>query len=99
MKELDTEFHLIIYRACRSKALRHICRGLSGHTLKCRLAGIHAPDIARHARLGRARILQALRGNPPAGLDRAIALHLAQVQKDIPAHLTRPRQTPVAGPG
>jgi DNA-binding GntR family transcriptional regulator len=99
MMELDTEFHLIIYRACRSKALYHICRGLSDHTLKYRLACIHEPDIARRARKGHARILQALRRNEPADLDRAIALHLAQVQKDILAHLTRSRQIPIAGPG
>jgi DNA-binding GntR family transcriptional regulator len=92
MMDLDAEFHLIIYRASRSQALYNICRGLSDHTLKYRIACIHVPEIARHARQGHHRILQALREKRPADLDRAIEIHLNQVQKDILTHLARARR-------
>lgn len=92
MMELDTEFHLVIYRASRSQALYNICRGLSDHTLKYRIACIHVPDIARHAREGHASILRALQEKKPADLDRAIEVHLTQVQKDILAHLATSRR-------
>lgn len=99
MMELDTEFHLIIYRACRSKALYYICQRLSDHTLKYRIACIHITDIARRARQGHHQILQALREKKPKILDRAIEVHLKQVQKDILAHLTKTRRESFAGQG
>jgi DNA-binding GntR family transcriptional regulator len=99
MMALDTEFHLIIYRACRSKALYRICQGLSDHTLKYRIACIHIPEIAGRARQGHHQILQALRGKKPKALDRAIEVHLKQVQKDILAHLAKTRRDSFAAQG
>ena len=92
MMDLDTEFHQIIYKACRSKSLYQICQSLSDHTLKYRLACIHIPEIAQRARDGHKKIYLAFRDRNAEKLDQAIETHLNIVKDDILNYLDVVRQ-------
>ena len=60
MTNLDMEFHGILYKATRSKTLYQICRTLSDHSLKYRMALIHLPQIAKKTRDGHYQIFEAM---------------------------------------
>ena len=92
MMDLDTEFHQIIYKACRSKSLYQICQSLSDHTLKYRLACIHIPEIAQRARDGHKKIYLAFRDQNAGALEQAIQGHLNIVRNDILEYLNVARQ-------
>lgn len=92
MTDLDIEFHGIIYKATRSKALYHICQTLSDHTLKYRIALIHIPEIARKTRDGHRQIFKAIRSGDCAEVDEAIRAHLMLAKEDITDLLERKRQ-------
>lgn len=92
MITLDIEFHNIIYRASRSKRLYQICKTLSDHTLKFRIACIHVPEVARRARENHAAIAEAIKGRDPEAVEAAMAGHLRVVQKDIVDFLKKVRE-------
>jgi len=92
MINLDTEFHHIIYRACRSKRLYMICKMLSDHTLKFRIACIHLPDIARRAREGHWGIFRAIQSKDVDQVDVSIVSHLEITKKDILGYLREVRE-------
>ena len=92
MTHLDMEFHEILYKATRSKTLYQICRTLSDHSLKYRMALIHLPQIAKKTRDGHYQIFEALRSGVPEKVDEAIASHLQLAKKDIKLLLEKKRQ-------
>ncbi len=92
MTELDIAFHGILYKATRSKTLYHICRTLSDHSLKYRMALIHLPEIAKKTRDGHYRIFEALRSGVAEEVDAAIESHLQLAKKDIKLLLEQQRQ-------
>ncbi len=89
---LDTEFHHVIYRATRSKTLYQISQSLSDRTLKFRIACIHLPEVARRAREGHFRILQAFRSGDPPVVEKAIDSHLKETREDIIKFLKKIRE-------
>ena len=91
MIELDKEFHHILYKACRSKRLYQICKNLSDHTLKFRIACIHFPEIARRAREGHSKIYRALKSKQPDRIDESIEYHMNVTKEDILAFLRQVR--------
>jgi len=91
MVDLDIEFHGIIYRAARSKTLFRICRGLSDHTLKYRIALIHLPEIGQKTRNGHYEIFKAIRSKDPVKADEAIRAHMQLAKQDIIALLEQLR--------
>lgn len=92
MIELDTEFHHILYRATRSKTLFQISQSLSDRTLKFRIACIHFPEVARRAREGHARIVQALETGEEHSAESAVESHLVETRDDIIRSLKRIRE-------
>ncbi|OQY03338.1 MAG: hypothetical protein B6I22_11860 [Desulfobacteraceae bacterium 4572_123] len=92
MTHLDMEFHGILYKATRSKTLYQICRTLSEHTLKYRMALIHLPEMAKKTRNGHYQIFEALNSGVPEKVDEAIASHLQLAKKDIKLLLEQKRQ-------
>jgi DNA-binding GntR family transcriptional regulator len=92
MTDLDIEFHGIIYKATRSKALYRICQTLSDHTLKYRIALIHIPEMAKKTRDGHYQIYKALHSGNSAEVDEAIRDHLTLAKEDIRDLLERRRQ-------
>lgn len=77
MIDLDKEFHYVLYRASRSKKLYQICKTLSDHTLKFRIARIHIPEIAQRAREGHYGICQAIRSGDAEKVDASIERHIS----------------------
>ena len=92
MAELDTDFHGIIYRAARSKTLYRICRTLSDHTLKYRIALIDKPEMSRKTRDGHYEIYHALASRDPVRADAAINSHLKLAKTDIVELMRRTRE-------
>jgi DNA-binding GntR family transcriptional regulator len=92
MTDLDIEFHGVIYKATRSKALYRICQTLSDHTLKYRMALIHIPEMAGKTRDGHYQIYKAIRSGDCAEVDEAIRAHLTLAKEDIVDLLERRRQ-------
>ena len=92
MIDLDTEFHHILYRATRSKTLFQISRSLSDRTLKFRIACIHFPEVARRARAGHARIVQALESGDEHSAESAVESHLDETRDDIIRSLKQIRE-------
>jgi len=92
MTDFDIEFHGIIYKATRSKALYQICQTLSDHTLKYRMALIHIPEMARKTRDGHYQIFKAIRSGDSTEVDEAIRVHLDLARADIIDLLERRRQ-------
>ncbi len=92
MISLDIEFHNIIYRASRSKRLYQICKTLSDHTLKFRIACIHIPEVAGRARENHAAIFEAIKSRDPERVEAAMAQHLTVVQEDILGFLKKVRE-------
>jgi len=92
MADLDMAFHGIIYKAARSKTLYQICRTLSDHTLKYRIALIHLPEFAQKTRDGHHNIYEAILSKEPSQVDEAIQSHLQLAKKDIKDLLERQRQ-------
>ena len=92
MADLDMEFHGIIYRATRSRALFQICQTLSDHTLKYRMALIHLPEISLKTRDGHHRIYAAILSGIASQVNDAIQSHLQLAQEDIMELLERRRQ-------
>ena len=92
MTDLDMEFHGIIYKATRSRALLQICQTLSDHTLKYRMALIHLPEMSQKTRDGHHRIYEAIVSGVPTNVNEAIEAHLQMAQEDIMALLERRRQ-------
>lgn len=83
LAEIDQEFHDIIYRASRSKALYRICQNLSDHTLKFRIALSLPPKLARKTRDHHRKIYQALGDKDGRGLDAAVHGHLKEAKDQI----------------
>lgn len=83
MTELDVQFHGIIYKATRSRTLYHICRSLSDHSLKYRIALIHLAEFAKKTRDGHYQIYTALVEKRKDKLERAIHDHLVLAKQDI----------------
>lgn len=92
MTDLDIEFHGIIYKATRSRALFQICQTLSDHTLKYRMALIHLPEMSQKTRDGHHRIYEAILSRVPSNVNEAIQSHLQLAKEDIMALLERRRQ-------
>ena len=92
MAELDTDFHGIIYRAARSKTLYRICRTLSDHTLKYRIALIDKSEMSRKTRDGHYEIYHAMAAKDPDGADAAISSHLELAKTDIVELMRRTRE-------
>lgn len=92
MIDLDTEFHYVLYRATRSKTLFQISQSLSDRTLKFRIACIHFPDVARRAREGHGRIVQALESGDETSAESAVESHLAETRDDIIRSLKQIRE-------
>jgi DNA-binding GntR family transcriptional regulator len=92
MTHLDIEFHSIIYKATRSRALLQICQTLSDHTLKYRMALIHLPEMSQKTRDGHHRIYEALLSGVPSNVKEAIQSHIQLAQEDIMVLLERRRQ-------
>ena len=91
MADLDMEFHGIIYKAARSRALFQICQTLSDHTLKYRMALIHLPEMSLKARDGHHRIYEAILSGISSQVRDAIQSHLQLAQEDIMDLLERRR--------
>jgi DNA-binding GntR family transcriptional regulator len=87
MIDLDKDFHLTIYKACRSKTLFQIMKTLSDKTIKFRIACIHLPEVARRAREGHFRIYQAILSGDAQKVDHAMRSHLEETKEDIVRHL------------
>ena len=83
MRDLDAEFHEIIYRAARSKSLYRISQTLSDHTLRFRLACIHIPEIAERARQGHVKIFNALKTRDVGMAEEVVKHHLDTVTSDV----------------
>lgn len=92
MADLDMEFHGIIYKATRSRALFQICQTLSDHTLKYRMALIHLPEMSLKTRDGHHRIYEAILSGISSQVNDAIQSHLQLAQEDIMGLLERRRQ-------
>jgi DNA-binding GntR family transcriptional regulator len=92
MIDLDTEFHHVLYRATRSKTLFQISQSLSDRTLKFRIACIHFPEVARRAREGHARIVEALEGGDEHSAESAVESHLVETRDDIIRSLKQIRE-------
>ncbi|MEJ2096038.1 MAG: GntR family transcriptional regulator [Deltaproteobacteria bacterium] len=89
--DLDIEFHGILYKATRSRALLQICQTLSDHTLKYRIALIHFPEMSQKTRDGHLSIFEALLSGDSSQVKAAIRSHLQLAQEDIMALLERRR--------
>jgi DNA-binding GntR family transcriptional regulator len=92
VSDLDIEFHGIIYKATRSRALLQICQTLSDHTLKYRIALIHLPEMSQKTRDGHLSIYEAMLSGEPSSVNEAVQSHLQLAQEDIMALLERRRQ-------
>jgi DNA-binding GntR family transcriptional regulator len=92
MAELDTEFHGIIYKAARSKTLYRICRTLSDHTLKYRIALIDKSEMGHKTRDGHYEIYEAILSGDGNRVDRAVQSHLELAKKDISRLMRRTRE-------
>lgn len=92
MTDLDIEFHGIIYKATRSRALLQICQTLSDHTLRYRMALIHLPEMSQKTRDGHHRIYEAILSGTPSNVNEAIESHLQLAKEDIMDLLERRRQ-------
>lgn len=92
MAELDTEFHGIIYKAARSRTLYRICRTLSDHTLKYRIALIDQSQMGRKTRDGHYEIYAAILAGDVERVDRAVQSHLELAKKDISRLMRRTRE-------
>jgi DNA-binding GntR family transcriptional regulator len=92
MADLDMEFHGIIYKATRSRALFQICQTLSDHTLKYRMALIHLPEMSLKTRDGHQQIYEAILSGISSQVKDAIQSHLQLAQEDIMVLLERRRQ-------
>lgn len=92
MAELDTEFHGIIYKAARSKTLYRICRTLSDHTLKYRIALIDKSEMGRKTRDGHFQIYKAILAKDLTQIDATIQSHLELAKKDIRELMRRTRE-------
>lgn len=92
MAELDTEFHGIIYKAARSKTLYRICRTLSDHTLKYRIALIDKSEMGRKTRDGHFQIYEAILAKDLTQIDATIQSHLELAKKDIRELMRRTRE-------
>ena len=83
LTQLDVEFHSLIYKATRSKMLFHICKSLSDHSLKYRIALIHIPEFAQKTRDGHHEIFRAFLERDKDKLEKAIDGHLKLAKEDI----------------
>ncbi len=83
LTQLDVEFHGLIYKATRSKMLFHICKSLSDHSLKYRIALIHIPEFAQKTRDGHHEIFRAFLAKDKDKLEKAIDGHLKLAKEDI----------------
>ena len=87
MVDLDTEFHEIICRASRSKRLYQMSQILRDHMLRFRIACLHIYEVAKIARDGHFRILQAIKSKDIQKLDDAVLSHMKETKKSILSHL------------
>jgi len=92
MIDLDKEFHCVLYRASRSKKLYQICKTLSDHTLKFRIACIHIPEVAQRTREGHYGVYQAIRSGDAEKVDASIERHILVTKDDILNFLRQMRQ-------
>lgn len=91
LTKLDVEFHGLIYKATRSKMLFHICKSLSDHSLKYRIALIHIPEFAKKTRDGHHEIYKAFLEKDKGKLEKAIESHLKLAKEDIMKMLEKTR--------
>ena len=92
MTDLDVEFHGVIYKATRSRAMFQICQTLSDHTLKYRMALIHLPEMSQKTIDGHRKIYEAIVSGESSKVNDAIEYHLHLAQEDIMALLESRRQ-------
>lgn len=91
LTELDKEFHGIIYKACRNKTLYQICRTISDHSLRFRMALIQFPGMAEKTKTGHHKIYEAILAKDPVKAAAEIETHLQKAQDDIVDLLERMR--------
>lgn len=92
MTDLDVEFHGIIYKATRSRAMFQICQTLSDHTLKYRMSLIHLPEMSQKTIDGHRKIYDAILSGVPSKVYEAIQFHLHLAKEDIMNLLETRRQ-------
>lgn len=84
--KLDTQFHDVIYNACKSKVLKHTLSHLMQHVQRARLDSLKTPHRAEKALQEHRDILNAFLTHDPNQAEKLMIEHISHANHNLHAH-------------
>lgn len=81
--KLDTQFHDVIYDACKSRVLKNTLRNLLRYIRKARLTSLRVPRRAYQALAEHKQILEAFKSHEPEKGERLMIQHISQASLNL----------------
>lgn len=92
--QLHTEFHDLLYKACKSKKLIEMINNLRDYFYRYRSALLHAPNGFRTSIDDHRRMLEAMKKNNPRLVERLVRNHFEKGKGIIMREINEGRMTP-----
>ena len=84
--KLDTQFHDVIYDACRSRILKQTLGNLMRNIHRVRLGSLKIPNRAQKSLLEHREILNAFLAHDPYKAEKLMIEHISQANHNLHAH-------------